>query len=364
MPAESDAISPATLAAAVERGLISAEQARGLREMQAGTTVSVSAEDDDEKLRFITGFGDIFVAIGLFLFLGALGYFSAQAAGAGGTGVIVAAASWALAEYFTRIRRMALPSILLLLVFACAVYAAAFAMLGSGTSRYSLLVQMRLGIEEPLAMAGAGLITAAATALHYFRFRVPITIAAGTLALAGTVIGLLAAVFPDFVAAAFAPLLLICGLAIFALAMRFDMSDPLRQTRRADIAFWLHLVAAPLVVHSLVRGLLLGSHAVDAGTAWVILGVFVMLALVALLVDRRAILVAGLSYAGYALVTLAGTSGLFGTSAAVPLTMLVLGALVLLLSAGWHPLRSGLLGLLPPAIAQRLPPPHLRRLQS
>ena len=47
------------------------------------------------------------------------------------------------------------------------------------------------------------------------------------------------------------PLLLLCGLAVFALAMRFDLSDPKRQTRRTDIAFWLHMLAAPLIVHPL-----------------------------------------------------------------------------------------------------------------
>ncbi len=38
--------------------------------------------------------------------------------------------------------------------------------------------------------------------------------------------------------------------------MRFDMTDPERLTRRTDIAFWLHLLAAPLIVHSLISGVL------------------------------------------------------------------------------------------------------------
>ena len=42
------------------------------------------------------------------------------------------------------------------------------------------------------------------------------------------------------------------GLAIFATAMKFDMSDRNRVTQRTDIAFWLHLLAAPLIVHSVV----------------------------------------------------------------------------------------------------------------
>src|SRR5438874_3733945 len=35
-------------------------------------------------------------------------------------------------------------------------------------------------------------------------------------------------------------------------AMAFDASDRERATRRADCAFWLHLLAAPLIVHSLI----------------------------------------------------------------------------------------------------------------
>ena len=49
------------------------------------------------------------------------------------------------------------------------------------------------------------------------------------------------------------------GLAIFATAMKFDMSDRNRVTQRTDIAFWLHLLAAPLIVHSIVRPLLTES---------------------------------------------------------------------------------------------------------
>ena len=43
------------------------------------------------------------------------------------------------------------------------------------------------------------------------------------------------------------------ALVVFCIiAMSFDMSDRSRVTRRSDCAFWLHLLAAPLIVHSLV----------------------------------------------------------------------------------------------------------------
>lgn len=342
------AISPDVLRTAVDNGLVTADQAQGLRDLeQARMPVREAEPHDDEKFRFISGFSDIFVTIGLGLFLGALGYFSGDMIGNTGMSAVIAVASWLLAEYFTRRQRMALPSIVLLLVYAGAVFftvAEAF--------NPSLNFGIGLGNHSGFPIVVAGLVTAAATALHYRRFRVPVTIAAGVAALVASAVGLLFMLAPDFAEQAAKPLLLACGLAVFTLAMRFDLSDPQRQTRRTDIAFWLHMLAAPLIVHPLISGLV-GDGGSDVVSAWSILAIFVGLALVALVVDRRAILVSGLSYAGFAFGALVVKAGL--SDSVVPLTMLVLGALVLLLSAGWHTLRRTLLSLLPGALARRLP---------
>ncbi|CAI2932096.1 hypothetical protein [Aminobacter niigataensis] len=350
MPSEAPSISPDTLLAAVANGLLTAEQAQGLRDLESASASPLDREPhDDEKFRFISGFSDIFVTIGLGLFLGAMGYFSRDMIGNTGMFAAIAVASWLLAEYFTRRQRMALPSIVLLLVYAGAVFstvAEAF------NPSLSIGIGMGLGNHGGLPIVVAGLATAAATALHYQRFRVPVTIAAGVAALVASAVGILFMVLPDFAIQAAKPLLLACGVAVFALAMRFDLSDPQRQTRRTDIAFWLHMLAAPLIVHPLISGLV-GEGGSDAISAWSILVIFIGLALVALVVDRRAILVSGLSYAGFAFGSLIVNAGL--SDSVVPLTMLVLGALVLLLSAGWHALRRTLVPLLPGALAVRLP---------
>lgn len=341
------AISPDVLRTAVDSGLVTAEQAQGLRELEQARMAARDPEPhDDEKFRFISGFSDIFVTIGLGLFLGALGYFSADMIGNVGMCAVIAAASWLLAEYFTRRQRMALPSIVLLLAFAGGVFLAVAEALNPDH-----VSGLNLG-EQGWPFMVAGLVTAGATALHYRRFRVPVTIAAGVAALVASAVGLLFMLAPDFAEQAAKPLLLACGLAVFTLAMRFDLNDPQRQTRRTDIAFWLHMLAAPLIVHPLVSGLV-GEGGSDVVSAWSILAIFVGLALVALVVDRRAILVSGLSYAGFAFGALVVKAGL--SDSVVPLTMLVLGALVLLLSAGWHALRRTLLPLLPGALARRLP---------
>ena len=79
---------------------------------------------------------------------------------------------------------------------------------------------------RPDIIAGAALITALMAGLHYWRFRVPITIAAGAASLAATVLALLSTVAPDIAKAYLTYIILVAGLAIFALAMRFDLCDP------------------------------------------------------------------------------------------------------------------------------------------
>ena len=73
-------------------------------------------------------------------------------------------------------------------------------------------------------------------------------------------------------------------------------------TRRTDIAFWLHLLAAPLIVHPLIAAIADTTAAqLDTNAAVAILAIFLGLGLVSLIIDRRALLVSGLTYAGHRL---------------------------------------------------------------
>jgi hypothetical protein len=348
------------LAKGVERGIITAEQAERLRALEnAGEPPELPVSPDDEQLRFIGGFSDVFVTIGLAMFLGAIGFFATRAAGGLGASTAIAAAAWLLAEFFTRIRRMALPSIVLLVVFACAVFfdvSLAIDAIDTGTTRFAYQGLGRfldIYISQPKFVAGAAFATVLMVALHYWRFRVPITIAAGCAALTATVLSLFSGLAPNLPPVAYNAAILICGLAVFALAMQFDMADLERRTRRTDVAFWLHLLAAPLIVHSVTRGLVTQASKLDQGTAVLILALFLALSVVAILIDRRAMLVSGLSYAGVAFWALIRQSGI--SDMTIPLTILVLGAFVLLLSAGWRPLRAGILSIVPPTLTRHLP---------
>jgi MFS family permease len=154
-------------------------------------------------------------------------------------------------------------------------------------------------------------------------------------------------------------LVLFCGGAVvFAAAMAFDISDRERLTRRADCAFWLHLLAAPLIVHSLITLATGGITVMYGPGVLTIVLVIGLLAVVAVAIDRRALLVSGLSYLGFAIGIV--VSGVFGGGsaefAAWAATLVILGAFVLALGVGWMPLRRRVMSLLSPVVANRLPP--------
>ena len=175
--------------------------------------------------------------------------------------------------------------------------------------------------------------------------------------LAGVVIALIFTVSPEFAKQYTRYVILLYGLGVFALAMHFDMSDTLRRTRRTDIAFWLHLLAAPLIVHPMLNPVVLGQT-LTGEQAVSIIAVFLALGCVAIVIDRRAVLVSSLTYAGISLTLVKGI-GLKGfVSESVPLTMLTLGGFILLISIGWHPIRRQVLSWLPPALTRRLHNPY------
>jgi hypothetical protein len=207
-------------------------------------------------------------------------------------------------------------------------------------------------------LIGACALAAAGAAwLHWRRFMVPITVAAGAAAIAGTVIALaVAAIGPDRIdpERALMPMVFVAGLAIFAFAMRWDTSDRERQTRRSDVAFWLHLLAAPMIAHPLFTwfGVTEGGQ-IGLGAAVGVLLVYVALGLVALAVDRRALLVSALVYVLFALGSLFERFGAVELNLA--LTALVIGSALLTLSAFWSPIRRTVVSGLPGNVQARLP---------
>lgn len=334
------------LEAAVAKGVLDRSAADGFAEFLIQSRKETVGDADEERLRLITGFNDIFVTIGIALFLGALNYLlSSYGALASGAGVAVAA--WGLAEVFTKRKRMALPSIVLLVVFVVSSAGVSHSLFAPASSLFSFFDYGNLpGLPY-------GLAAVAASVVHWLRFRVPITVAAFAAGLAVTVVAMVEKLNSGFVFEHPPFVFIPIGLAIFAIAMKFDISDRNRTTQRTDIAFWLHLLAAPLMVHSVVRPLLAES-VLSTGAAIAILSLFAVLSFVALAIDRRALLVSSLLYLGYASSQILTWSGV--ASENLGLSVLIVGGTVLTLSVAWQPMRRIVLHSLPQSLRNLVPP--------
>ena len=82
---------------------------------------------------------------------------------------------------------------------------------------------------------------------------------------------------------------LLLGIGMFLFAMWWDGSDRARLTRRADVAFWLHLLAAPMIVHPVFTLLGLNDGNATIGEGLVVILLYVVIGLTALAIDRRAL---------------------------------------------------------------------------
>lgn len=340
--------SEADLQSAVAAGALSHESAEALRLHVTGSRDAPSV--DEEHFRLITGFNDIFVTIAAVLLMAAVGGIG-QSIVPGLAGALVALSAWGMAEYFTRQRRMALPSIVLLIGFAGGLAAAPIEIMAENFDHLS-------ESAASLVVAGVGLFVAAGTWLHWRRFMVPITVAAGAAAIAATAVALIAAALipPDGTNAEryLFPIIFAAGLAVFAFAMRWDMSDRARETRRSDVAFWLHLLAAPMICHPLFNwvGINDGENIAPA-SAIAVIAIYIIMGIVALAIDRRALLVSALVYVLVALTFLFRQFGMVELNVAV--TGLVIGSALLTLSAFWSPIRRSVVSQLPGDLQGRLP---------
>ena len=350
---------------AVASGAMSTESATALRtfvERQRALPLV-----DEEHFRLITGFNDIFVSIAAAILLFAVGWIGQSIGEAlgfviDGTGpsplapLAIAIVAWGLALFFTAKRRMALPSILLLLAFVGGLTVAA------GFALVAVIGDPPKGQTEILAGGSiflAGIVGAVGAWVHWRKFKVPITIAAGAAGAAATVVGIVIAIIGEVDGARNLLLatVLLLGIGMFLFAMRWDSSDPARVTRRSDVAFWIHLLAAPMIVHPIfsLLGLNDGNATIIEGL--IVVALYLALGVTALAIDRRALLVSALAYVLFALQALFRQFGAVELN--VALTALVIGSALLLLSAFWHQARRMVVQPLPEGLRAKLP--HLDR---
>jgi hypothetical protein len=214
-------------------------------------------------------------------------------------------------------------------------------------------------------------------ALFYWRYRVPLSLAlflfslfglflAAVFYVAGTVTG--SSNVPADYPIQTMMILLVTALGSFALAMRYDLSDPQRVTRRSDVAFWLHLATAPALLYStilLALRLKLASSGIvftnltDAlfggylQAVTVLVAVLVMM-LIGLVIDRRAFVTAGLVSLGLATAAILRHNNA-GLDKVGFLVLMIVGLVVLVIGIGWTDLRRLIVRRLHAGVQARLP---------
>ena len=349
---------PDLFSAAAGEGIITKEQADRLRTFADNYGAPVRPEtafyeDDAEAPRFIRGFHDILVTIGVVLGLVGLGAVVAIFTGGFAAFAMVAVAAVVLSEYLVRGLRLALPAVALSIAFTL-----------SGGAVVAVFLVERVDELADASWASVAVFVSAgiAAALYFARYRVPFALALLVGACGAAIIsGYLVSIGSVRLGLAGEILVLVLALGVFALALGFDFSDPERRTRRSDYAFWLHLIAAPALIGS-VMNMLVGyrsvfqlSGSLDTTDAMIVLAVMLAMCVLAILIDRRAFLVAGLGYFGAAIATFTDRVAVEG-GLATALTVLIVGAVILVLALGWQNVRRWLIGPLPRDLTSRLPP--------
>jgi len=319
---------------AVKKGVFTTTSVDEFRHLMSSSSGTSSV--DEENFRLVGGFNDIFIVIACALLLfsslwvlqsinESLGY------------LVFIVLSWGLSEVFVLRRKMALPAIVLLLAFVGGVFAFTQSLFG-GQSSYGVILATAL--------------STLAAYIHWRRFNVPITVAVGTGAALAMLASVAISVFPNSARVLMVTLFL-CGCIAFVCAMYWDAADTSRTTRKSDVAFWLHLLSAPLIIHPVFSslGVLDGNESVSNMAMIVLL--YVLMTVMSVAIDRRAFMVSSLIYVIYALSTLFENYGGVGYSFAV--TGVVMGASLLMLSAYWQKIRALFVMKLPERIQGYLP---------
>lgn len=353
------------LEAAVRAGVVPGEVADKLRNFAAERRGASGASE--ESFGFARGLADIMTAIGTLLLLGAAILFLGLVPFAP---IVLAPIAWALAERFTRRRRLMLTSIVLFAIYALAValtlVAVAMVMPEAGRPPSTDPAMMRVPtMLSPLQSLVVATGCAWACAAWWFRFRLPIAVAACVMACVNILTHVMRLAIPEAPAGLVSVHLLLVGIGIFLMAMWWDMSDIRRETRRSDVAFWLHAMAGFQIAGAsfrLIFGVTGNAAGWDrlfsftalppqAGGAVLAVLAFAAFCLLALAIDRRSLLISSLAFVIPATARLTGLSDMPG----ILIAAMLIGALLLGLSSFWNPLRAAIVERLPTAVRAQLP---------
>lgn len=335
------------LTAAVDANILSAAQADALLSF-LNERDPFGTGGDAEDVHFARGMHDILMALGLAVLLPGIWFLDP-----GTGGLLGLLACWGLAEYFTARKRLVLPSLVL---------AGAFTLFSSFFGGALILAFTQEAVDLDAVGDGAqalsfGIAAALAAGLFYLRFKLPFALGLTAAGGALVVLGIAEIAMPGLVSENSETFTLLLGALFFAAALYEDARDPERLTLHSDNAFWLHLLAAPALVHGIIGQQLPSIKMEGMAEPLLVLATMTVLTLVALIIDRRALLVSGLGYLVAALGTLvqmAFTSG--DDTMGFTLTLVVVGATILIIGTAWSRLRQVIVPRLPQGIQSKVRP--------
>lgn len=333
------------------------------------------AASDNESLRFLANFNDIFISIGLVFLISALmmavgllvqPFFTGISTKWGALGAVatlllpVILVTWLMLEYFAGRRRLTLPSMTLATLFTLLTSflmgLLTTAVMDGGNEALNVFSRGFEAVRTFGLMAALGGLLGAG--IIYVRFWLPFSLFLIALSVA---LGLYTAASTNgnMGAVLGGGLSLIIGLATLCAAIIFDARDPERKTLASDNAFWLHFAAAPQIMLGL-RGVLTGGgFAPDGpGQAIALLSALIIFGIVSLALNRRALIAAAILSFGLAIGVLVESAGGRETTTLM-MTLLLLGGGIVLLGAGWKTARRLVLALMPKTgFVSRIFPPE------
>jgi hypothetical protein len=325
---------------AVAAGVIETESANALKRFRAERNTST---DDGERFKVFSGFNDFFVVVASVISMGAAASIGNQIHK--GLGYFLAAGvAWIVLEVFVMRRRMPFVAVVASIALVVYVFVGTFD---------AWTAPLNNGYQLIHAFISA-LLSGSVSFLCWRRFRVPICVALITAApLAACLIGALAVVEKDSSNLMLGGLFAISGIASFVYAMWWDRTDRKRTTYRSDVAFWLHILAASLIVHSVFN--ILESIFAEQRVLWVSMVVllYVVLAYVSIVVDRRALMASALIYLLIAVGKLLTESVALDVSFAV--VAFIVGVMLLTLSVFWQKIRGVALRFVPDWVLRSVP---------
>jgi hypothetical protein len=356
---------------AVEGGALTVDQAASLRNFVARRNGTPTA--DEEHVRWLLGFHDVYIYISSFLLMAGVGWIGYKISGGSSDTaflipLLVAMGCWGLAEYFVKRKRLALTGITLAWVFVYCVFMTVM-MLAIQMIRPSDVTTIRLVSTISALLAAGGAL------LYWKRFAEPIAYALILGALAVAIMSLLGLIVQqDSDGTVGFVVIILLGVATLVYAQTWEAKDIYRTTKKADIAFWLQVVAAAEVTFGLMGLLGLMSYP-SQGAAIGGIVVFIVLALVGIVLDRRIWVLMGAWAGGIGIHTLLrGTprydpygysdyggsmgyspyTGIGNSVDNVMLTLLIVGVVLILIGMFWTQIRSALGGLGAP-LAGKIP---------